>query len=663
MTNNPYLSTEFPPRFEDMTPDAANQAVTHALTLAKSNIEKIENVEIEQANYKNVILALDEASDLLDEVWNIANHLDSVSSTPALREILAKREPEVSDFESSICINEKLWQRVKACYQKDEALTDSQKILLKDTYKSFLQNGANLNPSEKQTLKQYDAKLAALTRKFSENALDAQNAWELNITDESELDGLPEAAKNLAKKNAEKRKLKGFLLTLDAPIFSPILSYCKNEALRKKMWIAYSELCAGGKFDNTEVMRQILEVRNAKALLLKNKNFADYVLDDRMARNGENALNFVDLLHKKVAPYFASDIKQIEEFAKKSPIEPWNSAFYSEKLREEKYNFNSEDFRPYIVLDKALDGMFKLVKSLFGLCVEESSAPAWDDSVRFFKVYDSSKKLLACFYADLFPRKGKRQGAWMNLLKEDTAQNPKLGVIAANFNELSNGNPSLLNHDELCTLFHEFGHMVHFILMNCPEKGLRYVAWDFVELPSQILENWCGKKEVLDTFCAHYKTGEKLPDSLFKKFDSAKKFRAATACMRQLSFAKIDLEMHVNTPLFLKTNIENLAQNILENYSQKFSILPHSILPHFTHIFGDPVGYAAGYYSYKWAEALDADAFSRFEKEGLYNSKTGNDFAKNILEVGASVPPEQAFKNFMGRDPDFDELVRARIIP
>lgn len=662
MNKNPYLTKEFPPRFKDMTPDAADEAITFALNLARENIAKIESIEIADVNFKNTILALDEASDLLDEVWNIANHLDSVSSTPELRTVLAKREPEVSDFESSICINDKLWQRVKACHEKNEDLTESQKVLLKDTYKSFLQNGANLSDSDKQKLKQLDAKLASLTRKFSENALDAQNAWELHIEDENELRALPESAKNIARKNAQKKGLDGFLLTLDAPIFSPLLSFCENENLRKKMWLDYSNLCDGGKFDNNEIIREILKVRNDKALLLGNANFADYVLEDRMAKSGKNALNFVESLRGKIAPYFESDVREIESFAEKSPIDPWNSAYLSEKLRKQKYDFNSEDFRPYIVLERAMQGMFELVNKLYGLSVKKSQAESWDDSVMFFDVFDEGGKKLASFYADLFPRKGKRQGAWMNLLKEDSDENPKLGIIAANFNEPGADTPSLLNHDELSTLFHEFGHLVHFILMNCPEKGLRYVAWDFVELPSQIMENWCNKKEVLDTFCAHYKSGEKLPDSLFKKFERAQKFRAATACMRQLSFAKIDLEMHANTPKFLGANIEELAQETLKDYKQKFSQTPHTILPHFTHIFGDPVGYAAGYYSYKWAEALDADAFSRFEKEGLFNRKTGMDFADKILRVGASVDPEKAFENFMGRAPDFDALVRLRII-
>ena len=330
-------------------------------------------------------------------------------------------------------------------------------------------------------------------------------------------------------------------------------------------------------------------------------------------------------------------------------------------MRKEKYDFDSESFRPYIPLDSALQGAFSLAKSLYLLDIKKSEAPSWHSSVMFFDVFDENKKHIASFYADLFPRKGKRSGAWMNLFKQDTENTPKLGLIAANFNEASSDKPSLLNHDELSTLFHEFGHLLHFILMDCKERGLRDVAWDFVELPSQIMENWCNKKEALDTFARHYKTGELLPEELFEKFDRARKFRAATACMRQLSFAKIDLDLHMRPDDFLNGDIEENARKSLKGYTQKYTQTPRTILTHFTHIFGDPVGYAAGYYSYKWAEALDADAFTRFEKEGLFNRQTGKDFADCILKVGSSVPPEKAFENFMKRPLNPDALIKRTI--
>ena len=643
-----------------MTPQAADEAITFALNEARQNILNIENLPDAKANFDNVVRALDNSAVLLNEVWNISNHIESVCSTPEMREVLNRRDAEVSDFSSSICINEKLWHKIKTVRDSGVKFEGEEKTLLDETVRDFVENGANLSASDKQILQKLDAELSTLTRKFSENALDALNSFELNIAEKSELDGLPESALALAQKKAEAKKLPGYLITLDAPIFAPVMSHCKNENLRKTRWLEYSNLCSGGKFDNIQIMRQIIGLRDKKAKLLGNANFADYVLNSRMARTGKNALKFVEELKDKMLEAFASDISKIEEFAGKSPIEPWNGAFLAENMRRQKYDFDTEAFRPYITLESALKGAFSLAKSLYGLDIKKSQAPSWHKSVMFFDVLGDDGKHIASFYADLFPRKGKRSGAWMNLFKEDKPElnAPKLGVIAANFNEATSEKPSLLNHDELSTLFHEFGHMLHFILMNCKERGLRDVAWDFVELPSQIMENWCNKKEVLDTFARHYKTGEKLPEELFKKFDSAQKFRAATACMRQLSFAKIDLDLHTRPAEFLEGDIEENAQKALAEYSQKYTQTPRTILAHFTHIFGDPVGYAAGYYSYKWAEALDADAFTRFEKEGLFSRKTGADFANCILKVGSSVPPEKAFENFMGRPLDPTALIK-----
>ncbi len=643
-----------------MTPEAADEAITVALNEARQNIEKIENLEDKDANFDSVIRALDNCSTLLDEVWNISNHIESVCSTPQMREVLNNKDAEVSEFSSSICINEKLWQKILLVKNSGVNFEGEEKVLLDETVKDFVENGANLNASDKETLKNLDAKLSSLTRKFSENSLDALNAFELLVADKAELDGMPESALALAQKKAEAKNQTGYLLTLDAPIFAPLMSHCKNENLRKELWCAYSNLCIDGKFDNTQIMREIIETRQEKAALLGNKNFADYVLNSRMARNGKTALEFIETLHDKIEATFKKDISEIETYAGKRPIEPWNGAFYAENLRKEKYDFSSEAFRPYLTLDNALQGAFSLAKSLYNLDIKKSDAPVWHKSVIFFDVFEN-KKHIASFYADLFPRKGKRSGAWMNLFKDEKPNAPKLGLIAANFNEATTDKPSLLNHDELSTLFHEFGHLIHFILMNCKEKGLRDVAWDFVELPSQIMENWCNKKEVLDTFASHYQDGSPLPQDLFDKFDKAQKFRAATACMRQLSFAKIDLDLHTKPAEFLNGSVEENAQIALKDYTQKYTQTPHTILNHFTHIFGDPVGYAAGYYSYKWAEALDADAFTRFEKEGLFNPQTGSDFADKILKVGSSIPPEKAFENFMGRPLNPDALIKRTI--
>lgn len=660
-SENPFLSGAFPPDFSKMDAKAADEAVAGALGLARENIAKIEAVPPENANFENTVRALDRAASLLEEVWNIANHMESVSSSPEMREVLRARDAEVAGFFSSICLNEKLWERVRACNENPGPLGRDARALLDETVKSFLRNGAGLCAQDKERLREADAKLAALTRKFSENALDAHNAFEMRVCDPSELAGLPESAMSLAKKKAREKGLDGWLLTLDAPILGPVLSHCENERLRETLWRAQSGLCEGGKFDNGPTMREIISVRAEKAAILGKENFADFVLEGRMAQSGGNAARFVERLRERMEPHFRREISEIESFAGRSPIEPWNAPYLAEGMRRKNYDFDPEQFRPYLPLGPALKGLFALAERLYGIRITEGTAPAWHPSVMFFDVFDAGGAHMASFYADLFPRKGKRGGAWMNLLRDADAPAPKLGLIACNFNEPSGDAPALLSHDELSTLFHEFGHLLHFMLMDSPERGLRGVAWDFVELPSQIMENWCVKKEVLDTFAAHWKTGEKLPTALFEKFDAAKKFRGATACMRQLSFAKIDLDLHMRPGEMLRGRIEENARAALAPYSQKFTETPHTILPHFTHIFGDPVGYAAGYYSYKWAEALDADAFTRFEKEGLFNPDTGRDFAEKILKPGRAVPPQEAFRNFMGRDPDPEALVRRTV--
>ena len=658
---NPFLSDIFPGDFAAMTPEAADKALDTALNEAKANIAKIETLGESELTYENAIRALDRASLRLDEIWTMLNHLESVVSSKEIRELVNRRDPAITDFHSSIPLNEKLWKNVKAFAAKNETLPSAQQKLLDDTVRDFLQNGADLPTQKKAQLLELDAKLSALTRKFSENSLDAQNAYELHITDKNELTGLPESALKLAEKKASAKKIDGWLITLEAPIFMPLMSHCENEKLREKVWRAYSNLCDADAFDNTETMRGIIKARAEKAAILNCKNFADYVLDDRMAKDGKTALDFVENLHAKFLPHFEKDVAEMQKFAGVEKMSPWNVSFVAEQMRKKSYDFDSEAMRPYFPLDKALQGTFDLAQTLFGLSIKKSQCESWHDSVLFFEVRDESGAHIASFFADLFPRKGKRSGAWMNLLKDATTTAPKLGLIAANFNEPRKDAPALLNHDELLTLFHEFGHLVHFILMNAPEHGLNGVAWDFVELPSQITENWCYELEFLDTFAAHYQTGKKLPSELFKKFDSAKKFRGASDTMRQLSFAKIDLELHTNPDNFLSANIEEKARETIRPYSQEYTETPHTILHHFTHVFGDPVGYAAGYYSYKWAEVLDADAFTRFEKEGILNPQTGRNFADTILKPGKTVDELQAFRNFMNRDPNPDALIKRTI--
>ena len=417
-------------------------------------------------------------------------------------------------------------------------------------------------------------------------------------------------------------------------------------------------------------MREILALRSENSALLSKDNFADVILARRMAKSGKTAMAFVDSLTEKFEDSYKKEWNELVAFARKNgylgadeKMPPWRIAYVAEKLRASEYGFDPESLRPYFPLEAVVKGMFEICNKLYGLEICESTLEndAWHSAVKLYEVRENNK-LLGLFYADFFPRQQKRAGAWMNLLSQRNGDNVALGLIALNATEPTNEKPALLSIDDVETLFHEFGHLIHFMLMDSEEVGLREVAWDFVELPSQIMENWCHFKNCLDIFAKHWQTGEKLPDELFAKFDASRKFMGASASMRQLSFGKIDLSMHTNPQLYLNAeSIEKTAQETLKRYSRDTSEASPTILPQFTHLFGDAVGYAAGYYSYKWAEVLDADAFTRFEKEGVLNSSTGKDFADKILRVGNTIDPDQAFRNFMGREPDVEALVNRSV--
>lgn len=386
-----------------------------------------------------------------------------------------------------------------------------------------------------------------------------------------------------------------------------------------------------------------------------------------MAKSGKKALKFIEELHEQTQKYFIKEQVDLKVYAKEIAgddydLKAYDMGYFSEKLREEKYDFKQEELRPYFVFENCLAGLFKLSEKLFGLKIKEANTEnTWDKDLKFYEIHDNTGKHLGSFYTDFFPRNTKRGGAWMNILKGHEADSPALLFIGGNLNAPTEDTPSLLNHDELCTLFHEFGHLLHFAMMDMPERTLRGVAWDFVELPSQILENWCYSKECLDTFAKHYYTKKKIPATLFNKMIKARKFQGALAFTRQLFFAKSDLELHINTKKYLKKGISKQLEKDTVDYKINYSHKIPSHLEKFTHIFGDEVGYSAGYYSYKWAELLDADAFSRFEEEGIFNSETGMEFAEKILKVGRSISPEKAFKNFMNRKPNPKALINRNI--
>ena len=671
MKNTGFLQTAIPPKWSEMNPENAVAEIRASLENAKTNLKKIRELT-EGLTYENTVRALDRSTDELDRAWTYLNHLQSVADTPVLRDVLNSLMAEITDFYSSIDLDEKLFAVIKkfANSQEGKSLVGDKARLLSETLLDFEMSGANLSDEKKARVRQIDSKLAIKTQKFSENVLDDTKRFTLHIENQADLAGLPQTAIDIAKKKAEEKGLSGWAFTLEQPSYVPFMTYADNDSLREKLWRAFSSVASQGEFSNWQLMREILELRDENSKLLSKANFADMILARRMARCGKTAMDFVDSLTEKFTKPYKKEWEELLAFARKNgylgeteKMPPWRIAYVAEKLRSAEYGFDPESLRPYFPLETVMNGMFEICNKLYGLeiCESKLENDAWHHSVKLYEVRENGK-LLGIFYADLFPRQQKRAGAWMNLLSQRDSDTPALGLIAGNFAEPTADKPALLSIDEVETLFHEFGHLIHFFMMNSEEVGLREVAWDFVELPSQIMENWCHFKNCLDIFARHWQTGEKLPDELFAKFDASRKFMGATASMRQLSFGKIDLSMHINPQFYLSAkSIEDASTETLKPYSRDTSEQAPSILPRFTHLFGDAVGYASGYYSYKWAEVLDADAFTRFEKEGVLNAKTGKDFADKILRVGNTIAPNEAFRNFMGRDADVEALVNRSV--
>ncbi len=667
-----FLQTSIPPRWSEMNPTRAAADIRAALDESKKNLDEIRQRKSD-FTFENTIRAFDHSTESLDRAWTYLNHLQSVADEPKLRDALNALMAEVADFYSSIDLDDALFASVKKFAESSEgkSLSGDKARLLSEIILDFETNGANLPDEKKSRLREIDSSLALKTQKFSENVLDDTKRFTLHVEKEEDLSGLPQTSIDSAKKKADEMGLLGWAFTLEQPSYVPFMTYADNDVLREKIWRAFSNVASVGEFSNWELLKEILSLRNESAAILSKANFADAILARRMAKNGKTALDFVDSLTEKFKKPFALEWIELLDFAHKNgyleedeKMPPWRIAYVSEKLRASQYGFDPESLRPYFPLDAVMNGMFEICNSLYGLKISESKLEndAWHTSVKLYEVRDSNDTLVGLFYADFFPRKEKRAGAWMNLLSQRADDVPALGLIAANVAEPTAERPALLAMDEVETLFHEFGHLIHFFMMDSEEVGLRDVPWDFVELPSQIMENWCHFKSCLDIFARNYKDASLMPDELFAKFDASRKFMGASASMRQLSFAKMDLEIHVNATSILESgDIKGEIEKINAPYSRDTSEKAPSILPRFTHLFGDAVGYAAGYYSYKWAEVLDADAFSRFEKEGVLNPKLGREFADKILRVGNTIDAEIAFKNFMGRAPDVTALVERSI--
>ena len=695
----PFLDSSLHIRWSSLTPEHIVPDITLALANAEAKLDALCRTDRGRMTFENTFLAFEDCTSELNEAWGKVGHLDAVCNSPALREAYNRMLPEVTAFYTKLMMNEALWDLLKTFADTPEAkaLTGVQKRYLEETLADFRASGADLPPDKKARLEAIEAELATATQKYSENVLDSTNDWELIITDESELSGLPETAKAAALAEAKAKGIgtadaPAWRLTLKAPCMIPVMEHADNETIRQRMWEGSTGIGRKEPWDNTGLIRTILRLRQEKARLLGKANFADLVLERRMARNGTRALDFTEDMHRRISDAFSRQTRELQEFKSEAVsqptglLEPWETAYWSEKRRKALYDFDDEELRPWFPIDGVLGGMFNIAETLFGIKITEQPTifinpgeaalhqpstsnhqpiEVWHPEVKFYEIHNDRGTHLGSFYADWHPRDSKRGGAWMNYLKTGSPpsgerdREPHLGLICGNMTPSVEGKPALLSHGEVETVFHEFGHLLHHLLGNVEIKSLNgvNVAWDFVELPSQIMENFCWDRDSLDYFAKHHATGEPIPSRLFKKMMAARNYLSAVITMRQLAFGKMDLDLHRMDAPDEDTNLDEITDDLLKGYVMPLKTKSPSMARRFTHLFASPVGYAAGYYSYKWAEVLDADCFSRFQKEGILNPATGHAFRDCILSKGNSEPPEKLFRDFMGRDPELTPLL------
>ncbi len=670
-TNNPLLAIRFPIAFDQIGAGHVKPAIGLLIEEARRNVNAIAALK-GPLSYENTLQALDCSTNKLDFAIGVVRHLESVVTTPELRAVYNEVQPAVSEFYTSIPLDAGLWSVLSRFRQTPEALglEGVRKRYLDKTIDSFRRHGAELDEAGKQRLREIDVELTKATTRFGQNVLDATAAFELLITVESELAGLPPSAVEAARHSAQSKGLDGWRFTLHAPSLTAVLTYMDNPAIREKLYLASNMRAWRDNYDNTELVLRILDLRRKKAELLGYGNFADFVLEDRMAKSGRRAWDFLKELDAKTRPAFVRETAGLLAFRREiegpdaPELAPWDVAYYAEKQRAARFNFSEEDLRPYFPLESVLNGMFETVGRLYGVRVEQvAGMPAWHEDVNYYRILDETGAEIAGFYADWFPRDTKRGGAWMDAfytgLPTPGGWEPHVGLMCGNLTPPVGGKPSLLTHREVETIWHEFGHLLHHALSRVEVRGLAgtSVAWDFVELPSQIMENWCWERSALDLFARHYQTGQPIPEDLFRKMLAARTFRAATAQMRQLGFGYLDFALHMEYSPETDGDVVAYGRRIISDFSTAPLPESHAMINSFLHLFSSPVGYGAGYYSYKWAEVLDADAFSRFRREGIFNPRTGKDFRERILARGDSADPAVLYRDFMGRDPDVTALL------
>ena len=648
--------TDYQPAFEEN------------IAKARAEIDAITN-NPEAPTFENTIVALDFSGDLLDRLSSIFFNLNSAETCDEMQKIAQEVSPLLTAFGNDIALNEALFHRVKTVHNQKENLnlTPEQATLLDKKYKSFSRNGALLSENDKLKLREIDASLAKLKLTFSENVLAETNNYQLHITNENDLKGLPEDAKEMAHSLAKSKELEGWIFTLDFPSYLPFVTYIDNRNLRKEMAIAAGKKAfQNNAFDNKEITLNIAKLRFERANLLGYSTHSHFVLEERMAQNPEKVKSFLNDLLAKAKPASEREFSQLTAFAKEmdgiEQLEKWDGSYYAEKLKQKLFNFDDELLKPYFQLENVLNGAFTIAEKLYGITFNEVfDIETYHKDVQTFEVLDENKKLVAIFYSDFFPRKGKRNGAWMTSYKSQFIKNgnnerPHVSIVC-NFTPPTENKPSLLTFNEVTTLFHEFGHALHGMLANTtyPSLSGTSVYWDFVELPSQVMENWCYEPEALALFAKHYETSEIIPQIYVEKIKESASFLEGMATLRQLSFGILDMAFHSNNPNEIK-DIKSFEKAAFEGTTLYPDVAENCMSVSFSHIFAG--GYSSGYYSYKWAEVLDADAFAYFQECGIFNIEVATKFKENVLSKGGTELPMELYKRFRGQEPKPDALLK-----
>ena len=661
---NPLLQDFNTAPFSKISNDNYKPAIQKGIEIAKLEIDAITD-NSNEPTFENTTVALDFSGEKLNRITSIFFNLNSAETNDEIQKIAQEVSPLLSEFGNDITLNTALFARVKAVFNVKETLdlSPEQTMLLDKQYKSFARNGANLNKEDKSKLREIDAKLSTLSLKFGENVLAETNAFELHITNENDLAGLPESEKEAAKSKDKE----GWVFTLDYPSYIPFLTYIDNRELRKKMAIAAGKKgFQDNSFNNEGVVLEIVNLRHQRANLLSYKTHAHFVLEERMAETPENVIAFSNNLLEKAKPAAIKEFNNLEAYAKKldgiDQLQKWDGAYYSEKLKKEIFDLDQEILKPYFKLENVIGGVFEIANRLFDLQFEEvSNIDKYHEDVKTYNVTDTKGNFIAVFYADFHPRKGKRNGAWMTSYKAQQIKNgknerPHVSIVC-NFTKPTETKPSLLTFNEVTTLFHEFGHALHGMLANTTYNSLSgtSVSWDFVELPSQVLENWCFETEALELFAKHYETGEVIPMNYVEKIKESASFHEGMQTLRQLSFGLLDMQWHGQDPTEI-SSVKVFENGTFADTKLYPDVAENVMSTAFSHIFQG--GYSAGYYSYKWAEVLDADAFEYFLEEGIFNKEVATKFKENVLSKGGTEKPMELYKRFRGKEPKPDALLK-----